>query len=271
MLRYRLRMFLASWWFASVAAWFTGHRRRIRTNLKRIHPDWPWRKRFATERRIANNIGRTYAEFLFIRGFHARVEEAPLLEGPGVPAMEKAIADGRPCIFATAHFANYLACVKALKVNGIPAGILYRQIGNRTMDRLFDRVLQSFDQTLFKIGRRQDRSYQRNLYNLARHLKGGGHVGLLLDQRVTTGARLWFFGERAWTAVSIAELAIKFDALLFPSYALRQSDGVHFRFVLEEPITSTHPHAMMQAFNNRVEAWVREHPDQWFWNIRRWD
>ncbi|MEM7059877.1 MAG: lysophospholipid acyltransferase family protein [Pseudomonadota bacterium] len=271
MLRYRLRMFLASWWFASVAAWFTGHRRRIRSNLKRIHPDWTPRKRYNAERRIANNIGRTYAEFVFIRGFHARVAESSELKGPGVAAMKKAQADGRSCIFATAHFANYLACVRALTENGIPAGILYRQIGTRALDYLFDRVMNSFDQKLFKIGRRQDRSYQRNLYNLARHVKGGGHVGLLLDQRVDSGAQLRFFGQPAWTALSIAEMAIKFNAVLIPSYALRQPDGVHFRFYLQEPIANTEPVGMMQEFNDRAEAWIRAHPEQWFWNIRRWD
>ena len=271
MLRYRLRMFLASWWFTSVAAWFTGHRRRIRANLKRIHPDWPAGRRYRTERRIANNIGRTYAEFLFVRGFHARVSEAPVMEGPGVDAMHAAMAEGRPCIFATAHFANYLACVRALQVNGVPAGILYRQIGNAMLDRLFDRVMHSFDQTLFKIGRRQDRSYQKSLYNLARHMKGGGHVGLLLDQRVESGALLTFFGEPAWTALSIAEMALKFNAVFIPSHAVRQKDGVHFRFFLEDPIAHTDPEQMMQDFNDRVEGWVREYPEQWFWNIRRWD
>lgn len=271
MLRYRLRMFLLSWWFTSIAAWFTGHRSRIRANLKRIHPDWSPGKRYRTERGIANNIGRTYAEFLFIEGFHARVAEAAKLEGPGVAAMEAAMTAGRPCIFATAHFANYLACVRALTVNGIPAGILYRQIGTKILDRLFDRVMNSFDQQLFKIGRRQDRSYQRNLYNLAKHLKGGGHVGLLLDQRIESGAKLTFFGQPAWTALSIAEMAIKFDAVLIPSYALRQADGVHFRFFLEEPVANTEPLGMMQEFNDRAEAWIRENPKQWFWNIRRWD
>lgn len=271
MLRYRIRLFLLSWWFASVAAWFTGHRRRIRINLKQIHPDWSAGKRYRTERQIANNIGRTYTEFLFIKGFHARVAEAAELEGPGVAAMKAAMAEGRPCIFATAHFANYLACVRALTVNGIPAGILYRKIGTKILDLLFDRVMNSFDQQLFKIGRRQDRSYQRNLYNLARHLKDGGHVGLLLDQRVPTGARLTFFGEPAWTALSVAEMAVKFNAVLIPSYALRQANGVHFRFILEEPIENTEPSEMMQEFNDRAEAWIRTHPSQWFWNIRRWD
>lgn len=271
MLRYRIRMFVLSWWFAMIPTWFTGHRRRIRANLKRIHPEWSFAKRYRLERRIANNIGRTYAEFLFIKGFHARVAEAAELEGPGVAAMQAAQAEGRGCIFATAHFANYLACVQALSVNGIPAGILYRQIGMKLMDSLFDRVMESFDQKLFKIGRRQDRSYQKNLYNLARHLKRGGHVGLLLDQRVTSGARLNFYGEPAWTALSIAEIAVKFDAVLIPSYALRQKDGVHFRFFLEEPIQNSEPLSMMQEFNDRAEAWIRKTPDQWFWHIRRWD
>ncbi|MEM9140412.1 MAG: lysophospholipid acyltransferase family protein [Pseudomonadota bacterium] len=269
MTRYRLRMFLVSRYFAHVVAWFTGHRRRMRQNLKRIYPHLSWSERYKIEKKAAQNVGRTYAELMSVRTF-LRTMEGARIEGPGVTAMHQAIDEGRPCIFATAHFANHLACIPALTVNGIEAGILYRRVGNPVIGWIFDRAMGAFGQQLFKIGRRQDKGYQRNLARLARHMRGGGHVGLLLDQRVTTGAKIPFLGHDAWTSLSIAELSIKYNAVFIPSYALRQPDGIHFRFVQEDPIPNSDPETMMRAFNERASAWITEHPGQWFWDIRRW-
>ena len=53
----------------------------------------------------------------------------------------------------------------------------------------------------------------------SRHLREGGMLGMLIDQHMSHGARLSFFGQTALTALSAAELALKYDALLVPIYA----------------------------------------------------
>jgi len=269
MLRYRLRLWLFSLWFAHVAAWFTGQRRRIRANLDRVLDDLPARERRRIARASARTIGRVYAEMASPLGL-IRAVGTPPLEGPGVAALRAAEAEGRACIFASAHLANHFACIVALKANGIEAGILYREVGNRLKNRMYNRAMTRFDQPLLRLGRRQDKRYQRNLAKLSGFLRQGRHVGLLLDQRIRDGARLRFFGRRAWTSVAIADLALRHGAVMIPSRAIRQPDGISFRFWMDAPIPPTTPERMMQAYNDLVEAWIREHPEQWFWDIRRW-
>jgi KDO2-lipid IV(A) lauroyltransferase len=105
---------------------------------------------------------------------------------------------------------------------------------------------------------------------MIRFLKEGGMLGLLLDQRMVQGARLSFFGHEALTALSAAELALKYDALLIPVYAIRKENGLDFDILVEAPIPQASAEAMTQALNDSLEALVRQHMDQWFWIHRRW-
>jgi KDO2-lipid IV(A) lauroyltransferase len=95
-------------------------------------------------------------------------------------------------------------------------------------------------------------------------------VHALIDQRMHQGAKLSFFGHEALTALSAAELALKYDALLLPVYAIRRPDGLDFDILVEAPIAPGTPEAMTQALNDSLEALVRRHPEQWFWIHRRW-
>ena len=95
-------------------------------------------------------------------------------------------------------------------------------------------------------------------------------LAMLIDQHFHRGARLRFFGHEALTALSAADLALRYDADLVPMYAIRAPDGISFHIVVESPIPPGTPEAMTQALNDSLEAHVRQNMDQWFWVHRRW-
>jgi Kdo2-lipid IVA lauroyltransferase/acyltransferase len=105
---------------------------------------------------------------------------------------------------------------------------------------------------------------------MVRFLRSGGMLGLLIDQHMKRGVRLKFFGHDAMTALSAAELALKYDALVIPTYAVRTGNGLDFEIIVEAPIPHSTAEAMTQALNDSLEALVRNHLDQWFWIHRRW-
>jgi KDO2-lipid IV(A) lauroyltransferase len=111
---------------------------------------------------------------------------------------------------------------------------------------------------------------RRGMADMVRHLRSGGVLGLLIDQHMRHGAELTFFGHRALTALSAAELALKYDALVVPTYGIRQPDGLSFEVVVEAPIPHGPPEAMTQALNDSLERLVRQHLGQWLWIHRRW-
>ena len=93
---------------------------------------------------------------------------------------------------------------------------------------------------------------------------------MLIDQHMDDGAALKFFGQTAYTALSAAQMALKYDAELVPFYAIRQANGPPFRIILEAPITRGSAEAMTQALNDSLEARVRADMGQWLWSHKRW-
>ncbi|MEO0745646.1 MAG: lysophospholipid acyltransferase family protein, partial [Pseudomonadota bacterium] len=81
---------------------------------------------------------------------------------------------------------------------------------------------------------------------------------------------LQFMGHDAQTAVSAAELALRYKALLIPFYGIRRTDGLSFDCVMEAPIPHSDAETMTQAMNDSLGARIRAHPEQWFWVPRRW-
>jgi KDO2-lipid IV(A) lauroyltransferase len=103
-----------------------------------------------------------------------------------------------------------------------------------------------------------------------RHLKHGGIIAIVGDLHVQEGIPLNFFGQPAITSTVPAELALKYDAVMIPVYAVRQPNGLDFEIVMHAPIEHSDPVTMTQSVNDDLESLVRSNMDQWFWIHRRW-
>jgi len=261
-LPYRMRVPLCGWVTSRVIAPLAGYRQRIRANLALVLPDLPE----AEVRRIAlavpDNVGRTLIEMYSGDEFVAHAVGQPLI-GPGVQALEAAHRAGRPVILVTGHFGNYDAGRAALIARGYPVGVLYLPMANRHFNDHYVAAISRIGTPLFARGR-------QGLAEMVRHLRAGGMLGMMVDQHMTHGEELTFFGREARTALSAAELALRYDAMLVPTYAVRKADGLNFDIIIEAPIPAGTPDAMTQALNDSLEAMVRRHLDQWLWIHRRW-
>lgn len=239
-----------------------GYLARAEDNLAMVWPDMPASSRRALARQVANNAGRTLIENYSHRSFGALARNAPL-SGPGLDAMHSAIAKGQPVIFLTGHFGNYEALRWALLDQGIKVGGLYRAMANVYFNSHYVRTMEDLSGPVFEQGRRGTAGF-------VKHLKSGGLAVLLFDIYEKHGVRLPFMGHDAPTALSAAELALKYNALLIPFFAIRQPDGLHFAVELDAPIPATNSEQMMLEATKALEARVARYPDQWFWIHRRW-
>lgn len=261
-LPYRWRVPLAGWVVSHIVAPLAGYRRRIRENLALILPDLPAAEVARITLAVPNNVGRTLIEIYSGAEFTAHAVSHPLT-GDGVAALEAAHQSGRPVILVTGHFGNYDASRAALIARGYRVGALYNPMKNPYFNNHYVAAISQIGTPLFPRGK-------KGLGDMVRHLRSGGMLGLLMDQAMRHGAALTFFDQTAMTALSAAELALKYDALVIPTYAVRQPDGLSFQIIVEAPIPHGTPHAMTQALNDSLEAIVRQNIDQWFWIHRRW-
>ncbi len=264
LLPYHLRIPTVGWLAAHVVAPVAGYRRRVRQNLTLVCPELSPQEVRRLSIQVPDNAGRVLAELYSPKDRIARHATLPLT-GPGVAALEQARAAGRPIIAVSGHFGSYDVLRLVFDHQGYNVGGLYRPMRNAYFNRGYVENLKRIASPLFQQGR-------RGLAEMIRHLRQGNMIALLTDQRdLSGGVPLRFFGRPAYTPLSAAELALKYDALIFCCYGIRQDNGLDFDLVIEEPIAHSDAETMMQAVNDSLEAQVRAHMGQWLWAHNRWN
>jgi Kdo2-lipid IVA lauroyltransferase/acyltransferase len=261
-LPYIWRVPLCGWVMAYIIAPIAGYDKRVRENLALVLPDLPQDEVKRMMRAVPRNVGRTLIEIYSGDEFVARAAAEPL-KGEGLAALDEAHAAGRPVILVTGHFGNYDASRAALIARGYRVGALYRPMGAADFNAHYVEAISRIGTPVFPRGR-------AGLADMVRFLRSGGMLGLLIDQHMGHGVPLSFFDQPAMTALSAAELALKYDALVVPTYAVRRASGLDFDIIIEPPIPHGTAEEMTQALNDSLERLVRQHLDQWFWIHRRW-
>lgn len=260
-LPFDMRRELAAFLMTRIVSPLGGFRRRIRENLALVRPDLSPADIRRLERAVPRSIGRALAELYSGPDFVARVAREPL-QGAGVAALAEAHRTNRPVLLVTGHIGNYDAIRGGLIARGYRVGGLYRPMDNTFFNAHYVAAISRIGTPLFPRGR-------KGLADMVRFLRGGGMVGVVLDQSMGDGALLSFFGQPALTSLSPAQMALRYDALIVPTYGIRRPDG-GFDMVIEAPIPHTTAEEMTQALNDSLETQVRAHMDQWLWTHRRW-
>ncbi len=214
---------------------------------------------------VYDHLGRTAAEVFLAdpADLAARVRIEP-----GYAALDQALAAGRGAIAVTGHLGNF-------ELGGRILAARYRLLDVVKPQRnpAFERVLQDMRRRHGIATVPMDHA----LRPVLAHLRGGGLVSLLVDQDAgASGLTLDFLGRPASTWAGAARIALKVGCPVVPVAILRQGDGHVFHIgPAIDPPTATGDRerdvrTCMQAINDRLGAWVREHPEQWFWVHRRW-
>jgi len=244
-----------------------GVSRIARRNLARAFPEMTASEIDATVRTVWDNLGRVAGEFPHLA--EIRVFDDPRVTIEGVEHIDRLRDDGRPGIFFTAHIGNWELAPIAVTQRGVPLGIVYRAANNPTADALIRRGRANLPGELLAKGR-------DGAKRALAILQGGGHLGLLPDQKMNDGISVPFLGRPAMTAPALAQFALKFDCPIVPVHVVRE-DGFRFRIVVEPPL-DIHPSgdrhsdiaAITTTINRVIEGWIRETPGQWLWLHRRW-
>jgi len=261
-LPYETRLAVMSWFTRSVIGPLSGYRRRILDNLAMIYPDMPpyTRQRIAAE--VLDNVGRTAIENYSRGEFRARMADHEM-EGPGVAAAHEARAAGRPIIFSSGHWSNHEAAPTALDVKGFPMCGIYKPLANKYFNAHYVERMATVSGPIFPTGAKGTRDF-------VSYIRDGGNAYLLHDVHTARGEVIDFLGKPALTAISAAELALRFDAVLMPYFTTRQPDGVSFKVELLKPIPHSDPVTMTRQLAKHLEDKIAENPGQWLWIHRRW-
>jgi len=261
-LPYRWRVPLMGWLMRRVLGPVAGYRRRALDNLAMVWPDLAVSRRIEIAGHALDNAGRTMIENYSARAFKARMAGAEPM-GPGLAALRAAVAEGRGVILVSGHFGNFQAIRAALLAQGHEVGALYRPMSNRYFNEHYVRTVKAMGGPIFAKGRRGMTAFMR-------HVKSGGITAMLFDLRAAGGVEMPFLGKPAKTALSVAEMALRFDVPMIPAYATRRTNGLDFDILFDAPIPPGTALEMTQRLTEGLEARVMANPGQWFWIHRRW-
>jgi Kdo2-lipid IVA lauroyltransferase/acyltransferase len=177
--------------------------------------------------------------------------------------------DGKPALIFAAHLANWeLAAIGAASY-GVDTTVLYRRPNLRAVSDLVTRLRSRCMGTLIPTGLDAP-------VKLAEALQRGSHVAILVDQYYGRGVPVTFFGRTTVANPLIARLARQIECPVHGARVVRHP-GHRFQVRMTGPITLPRDAegkidiaGSMQVITDVVESWVREHPEQWLWQHRRW-
>ena len=104
------------------------------------------------------------------------------------------------------------------------------------------------------------------------NLKKGNSIALMIDQRVTEGIKIDFFGDLASTTTIPAQIIKKYQCDIVPIY-IERDRKYYFKMYVSQPIkiSSDKSHEEISLHLNKIlEKMILKNPDQWIWTHNRW-
>lgn len=262
---------LGGWLLGSIGPRI-GVSRRARRNLEIVMPELSAAERDAVIAAMWENLGRTLGEYAHLDAYakSAAAEDAALITVEGMEHAEAAVAEGKGAIFFSGHFANWEVmplCLSRWKDN---VAEVYRAANNPAANAMI------VDLRSTHIAPKQFPKGSEGARGMVRHLKQGGLIAMLTDQKLREGLTVPFMGHDAQTPPSAAQLALKFDMPMVP-VTIQRRDGHCFTITIHpafEASSSDDRHkAILETttrMNDALSAEIRRNPGQWLWLHNRW-
>ncbi len=238
------------------------YRNRILSNLELIYPKLSQQEKDNFLIEFSRNLGRTFTEFLFNEEFHAR-QKINLKDPEQLAEIYAARRRKRPIIIVSGHFGPWEAIRAALKRCGLQTAAVYQKSKNKFYQPHHHKVISAGGTPIFQADR-------KGTVAMIRYLKTGGIVCIMIDQAISGGHYIDFLGKPAKTTFAIADLAIRYNALLIPAYAIRDKNDFPVQVILESPIPFSTPEKMTKKLNQSLTKIVKANPTQWYWVHNRW-
>ena len=217
-----------------------------------------------------SNIGRTFAEYVFLKDFKFNKTNFNHMRISGVNYLDEIKQNNEPVIFYSAHFANFELMAMELDKFGIKCAAIYRPLNNFFLNPLMEYLRIKY------ICPNQIPKGRMGMREIIGKVKDGYSIALMVDQRVSEGPRTLFFNKPAHTTTIPAQLALKYDCKLVP-ISLERKGGPNFEMTIHEPYKAEKTGSdeedtknITLKINQIIEKMIIINPTQWIWSHNRW-
>jgi len=180
-----------------------------------------------------------------------------------------AIKDKRKIIFVTAHYGGWELAIPYIALKYGTLAVVNKKMKNEYIN---DMYIQARDRNNIIM---LDKSVAAK--GMIKAFKKDQFVAIAIDQNTDNGVEIEFFGSYAMATDAPARLALKFDAVIIPVFAICKGfrdyeikvydaiDSKSFEYKSEDKIQE-----LTQKQHSVIEEQIRDIPEQWFWQHKRW-
>ena len=217
-----------------------------------------------------SNIGRTFAEYVFLKDFKFNKINFNHVEINGTKYLDEIKKNNQSVIFYSGHFANFELMAMELDKFGIKCAAIYRPLNNFFLNPVMEYLRMKY------ICPNQIPKGRIGMRKIISKMKNGYSIALMVDQRVSEGPREAFFNKPAHTTTIPAQLALKYDSKLVP-ISLERKEGIKFIMTIHEPYKvektgneDQDTKNITLKINQILEKMIIKNPKQWIWSHNRW-
>ena len=214
---------------------------------------------------VLGNYGRILAEYPFLKDFRKNKLEQ-FIKIDGIENLNKIKNNNKPVVFISGHFNNFELMAMQIEKNGVNLAAIYRPLNNVFLNKTMEQIRTEY------ICKNQIRKGRSGTRQILENLKKGNSIALMIDQRVTEGIKIDFFGNLASTTTIPAQIIKKYECDLVPIY-IERLDKYNFKMYVSQPIVINKKKSQEEIskhLNKILEKMILKNPDQWIWTHNRW-
>ncbi len=219
------------------------------------------------EKQIANemwkNYGMTFIEYLYLGNFK---KSSAHIEIDGAEYLMRVKKNDKPVIFVSGHFANFELMSMEITKNNIQLATIYRPLNNIFLNPFMEFLRKKY------VCKNQIKKGINGVKETINYIKNNYSIALMIDQRVSEGEKVSFFGKEALTTTLPAQLSFKFGLEIVPVFIERKKNN-KFRIEFFEPIKPydyENKIKLTEKLNSILEKMITNNPYQWIWTHNRW-
>jgi KDO2-lipid IV(A) lauroyltransferase len=209
------------------------------------------------------NYGMTFIEYIFLDNFFKKKTEVEVV---GEINLADVIRENNPVIFISGHFANFELMSMEITKKNISLATIYRPLNNIFLNPFMEYLRKKY------ICKNQIKKGINGVKEAIEFIKQKYSIALMIDQRVSEGEKIRFFGQPALTTTLPAQIATKYKMKIIPVFIERLTNN---KFKIEfqkeiDPKNFENKLDLTKKLNEVLENMIVRNPNQWIWTHNRW-
>ena len=209
------------------------------------------------------NYGMTFVEYMFLNFFQKNNSHIDI---EGEENLFITTLNEKPVIFVSGHFANYELMSMEITKKNISLATIYRPLNNIFLNPFMEYLRKKY------VCKNQIKKGIKGVREVIEYVKKKHSIALMIDQRVSEGEKLNFFGKPAFTTTLPAQLSKKYNLDIIPVFIKRDEKNI-FKIEFQKRINPKNFKGKLELtkeLNRVLEKMIARNPNQWIWTHNRW-